>query len=168
VRGAALFASKGCASCHTGGRAAGGPDLLTTPLPATLGRLAERMWNHGPRMREAMKRRGMKPVELTPQEMADVITYLLARRFLDEAGDAERGRRLFIAKGCDSCHGNTGGKTPLPRPLTSLDVAQAVWTKGRIMSERMTERGLPWPEFSERDLTDIMAFVNGGRAEKPR
>ena len=87
LRGRKLFGEKKCNSCHPGS----GPDLTATDLPTSVGALASRMWNHSPSMMRVMREEDVARQPISPQELADIVAYVLALGNVDHAG--EHGRR---------------------------------------------------------------------------
>ena len=170
ARGKELFEARGCASCHNLGTSGGvGPDLQRTELPETLSGIASRMWNHAPKMLEEARRRGGHEMteDLTPQDMADIITYVLARRYFLSQGDPKAGWKVFFAKQCVTCHGiaewggNIGPKLDaLKGNASPVLMAHVMWRYGPEMLTQMTERGIPWPNFEGSQMADLIAFLN--------
>ncbi len=106
TRGQKLFLEKGCRSCHSdGGRQAGsGPDLAVADLPSSVGALASRMWNHSPTMNRLMGEQDVARQPVSPQELADILAFILALGNQDRGGLSARGERVFARKGCVQCH----------------------------------------------------------------
>ncbi|MFQ5494175.1 MAG: c-type cytochrome [Phycisphaerae bacterium] len=162
TNGRRLFAEKGCHQCHPGT----GPDLSTVELPRSIGALASRMWNHSPDMAKVMQARDVKREPIAPQELADILAYVLALGNRDRAGDRARGERVFAQKGCSQCHDRrevAGAVGPivaqLRRDAAPVDMATALWNHGETMLERMTEAGITWPVFDNQEMVDLLAFL---------
>ncbi len=163
VRGRTLFQEKKCHQCHPGT----GPDLAAAGLPASVGALASRMWNHSPLMMQMMIAQDVSRPPLTAQELADIVAYVLALGSVDRAGDPARGEKLFDQKGCAQCHQqNSKGSAPrlsksgLGSEIGPVYMATAMWNHGETMLERMTEAGLAWPVFHDQEMIDLLAFLN--------
>ena len=170
-RGQRLFQERGCGSCHTLGENGGiGPDLQAIHLPDTLSGIASQMWNHAPEMLQEVRKRGddrNAVKDLEPQEMADVITFVLARRYFFADGDAKEGSKIFFSKQCVACHGinEWGGHVgprldPIAGNASAILMAHAMWRYGPEMLTQMAERGIPWPHFEGSEMNDLMAFLN--------
>lgn len=169
-RGRELFESRGCAGCHRlGERSEVGPDLARSDLPDTLSGIAAQMWNHAPKMLETAHRRGeqQKPEALEAQDMVDIITYLIARRYFMAEGDPKAGWKVFFAKQCVTCHGfdEWGGKigpqlNPVRGNASPILMAHVMWTYGPKMMSEMAARGIPWPRFEGSEMADLIAFLN--------
>src|SRR5208283_5413045 len=72
--------------------------------------LAQQMWNHGAKMRDAFAQRKLAWGRLTSQELTDMLVYLQnlpetrGRTSSFDIPPAEDGGKLFQSKGCASCH----------------------------------------------------------------
>jgi cytochrome c2 len=168
ARGEKLFQGRGCASCHSMGTTSGGaPDLQRVELADTLSGIASRMWNHAPRMQQEMRNRDLKGIDLSAQDMADIITYLLTRRYFLSEGDPEAGRKVFLTKQCVTCHAirDWGGHLapnlgPIGGNASPVLMAHVMWRYGPSMLSQMAERGIRWPHFEGQEMTDLIAFLN--------
>lgn len=161
-RGEALFKEKNCHTCHPGS----GPDLGTADLPTSVGALASRMWNHSPSMLRVMAEQDIARKPLTAQELADIVAYILALGGVDRGGDAAHGKRVFARKGCVQCHDSDeiselGGPSikQLGADATPVNMAAAMWNHGKTMLERMTEAGVSWPVFDDREMVHLLAYL---------
>ena len=176
--GKVLFAQKHCIQCHTIGREGGttGPRLDALPRGTSPLRIAQDLWNHGPVMVPAIRRMGLDVPNFQGSEIIDLFAYLRshgqrrAAREFRSAGDPERGRRLFAAKGCTRCHGLFAGKggigpdlgrAELPGSVTQL--AGRMWNHWPAMSEGMRAIGMTPPTFHGDELGDVFAFLFASR-----
>lgn len=166
LRGRELFEQKQCKSCHQGP----GPDLSVAELPRSAGALASHMWNHSPTMMRVMREEKVARQPISPQELADIIAYLLALGNVDRGGDRGRGEDIFAQKGCIQCHDSdevseTGGPPIglLSGDATPVNMAGAMWNHGETMLERMTEAGLSWPVFHDNEMVDLLAYLESVR-----
>ncbi len=177
ARGEKLFQTRECSTCHTMGGSGGGsgggaggaaPDLLKAELPDSLSGIATRMWNHAPKMQQEIRKQNLNTVDLAPQEMADITTYLLTRRYFLSDGDQEAGRKVFFTKQCVMCHsiyGSGGGQIgpnlgPLEGNASPILMAHVMWRHGPAMLSQMADRGIRWPHLEGREMTDLIAFLN--------
>ena len=172
--GERLFAEKGCNHCHAiqgrgGARAA---DLGRAPrFPRTLTRVAGMMWNHSPEMWQAMEAEHIPRPDFSREEMADLVAYLYAVRYFDESGDLDAGKRSFSEKQCTQCHRFEGEGASKKGPdisrwrgrVSPLVMAYVMWRHGPGMYEKMREMGTPWPLFKDREMCDLIAFLNAER-----
>jgi cytochrome c2 len=165
--GARLFESKNCSQCHTIG--ADDPNkvnlLETTQQQRRLTSLAVEMWNHRPLMEVAARNRGLTIATFAKDEMADLLAYLFERGYFAVEGDSQRGERVFRDKRCASCHGQADSAAPnlqaMDTTFTATRFAAAVWRHGPAMLAQMQQRGDSWPALSDRDVADLLAFLNG-------
>jgi len=170
ARGTALFREKACHQCHPGI----GPDLADAELPVSVGALASRMWNHSPSMMQMMVEQNVSRLPLTPQELADIVAYVLALGNMDRGGTPARGEIVFAQKGCGQCH-QQEGKNTAPRlskrergtELRPVYMATAMWNHGETMLARMTEAGLSWPVFNDQEMVDLLAYLNASESSPP-
>jgi cytochrome c2 len=162
TEGRRLFIEKRCDGCHPGA----GPDLATADLPTSVGALASRMWNHSPAMTRVMRDQDVTRQEITPQELADVLAYVLALGQRDRGGDPDKGARIFSRKGCGQCHdadqmaeGTAPSLQQLGRRASPVNVATAMWNHGETMLDEMTEAGISWPVFVDDEMVDLLAYL---------
>ncbi len=172
--GKALFAEKHCIRCHAVGREGGmiGPRLDAIPRGTPPLRIAQALWNHGPAMTSAMRRMKLDPPRFRGNEFLDLVAFLrsqgqrAAPREFRSAGDPEKGRRLFTAKGCMRCHavfGQGGGVGPdlgiteLRGSVTQL--AGTMWNHWPAMSSAMEAMGMAPPVFADDELGDVFAYL---------
>lgn len=174
ARGEKLFTARDCRKCHTMGEPGGiGPDLLRSELGDSLSGIATRMWNHAPKMQAEIRRRDLNSIDLTAQEMADIITYLLTRRYFLGEGDAEAGRKVYFTKQCVMCHAinDWGGHIgpdlgPIEGNASPILMAHVMWRFGPAMLSQMADRGIRWPQFEGKEMADLIAFLNEASLEK--
>jgi mono/diheme cytochrome c family protein len=172
--GEKLFQSKGCVTCHAVGGKGGnvGPALDTIKRANSPVIVAAAMWNHGPKMVEAMKAKGIMRPTLEGKELLDIIAYVqsVAKDTGETAqvvpGTPERGRKLFAEKKCAECHavGSMGAKVgpDLGKPGhqgSLTEFAARMWTHEPAMAARMKQRGLAMPTLNGQEMADILAYL---------
>ena len=124
------------------------------------------MWNHFPQMLARTDKEKIGQATFAEQEMADLISYLYAVRYLDPVGRVDLGKEIFNKKHCANCHGETGHGGKIGPNLTrrgeymSSDIAYTVWTHGPQMYQKMRDKNIPWPTLDESELIDLIAFLN--------
>lgn len=160
--GDALFRAKGCVQCHEANELAArseGKGQSSQPLPE----LVTAMWNHAPRMWEAMSAKKMQYPELSYEEAGQLVAFLYISRSMDTPGDRERGARLFEIRQCGRCHGAVPGYAPSVAQLASTDDlvtwTQTLWNHASAMQTRMKTVGITWPRFEGNDLRDLFAYI---------
>ncbi len=159
-RGKQAFTARHCVECHgiTSAIPGGGPavakwDSLADPLV-----LAQQMWNHGPKMREAFAQKHLAWAPITGQELTDILVYLqnlpetrdLARHF--EFPPADSGEKLFQSKGCVGCHiGSNALETKL-KNQTLTDIAAAMWHHQPQMKQ-------PPVTLSPEEMKQLLGYI---------
>jgi mono/diheme cytochrome c family protein len=155
--GLALFEAKGCAACHSGKAA------LTSRIKGrTLTDIAVAMWNHEPRMPTA-------PPPMSLPEMREIVSYLWAEQFFEDAGNPAAGARVFASKGCAACHNDpspnnaTGAPklTGAGRTYSAATIVSVLWHHGPQMLDQMKTRGIAWPRFDGPQMANLIAYLNG-------
>lgn len=174
--GRALFVEKGCRQCHAvggaGGRIAPPLDRYSRyPSPVYI---STAMWNAGVRMAESMKRLGVPRPIFKPGDVRDILAYIhgAADRQVDAGrvylppGNPRHGARLFRERHCIDCHairgtGWSAGPNLSRRQLhgSLSTIAGFQWNHGPAMWEMMQGRGLPVPEFTAPEMSDIVAYL---------
>jgi mono/diheme cytochrome c family protein len=176
-RGWQVFREKSCVACHSVKDEAGrvGPELGPgRELPPTVLQLSGSIWNHSPAMWAQMRHLRIKRATFREPEMADLLAFLYSFRYAEPGGSSNLGEVLFTGRGCDRCHGRRAMGTPEAPALrgsgknfTSVTMAAALWRHGPAMYRRTQDLGLPWPLLSEKDVGDLITFLNtspeGGR-----
>jgi len=160
-RGKQVFLSKHCADCHgiaTPNPSSGAPPVAKWESLADPVVLAQQMWNHGGKMREAMAQRKIAWTPITAQELTDLLVYLqnlpetrhLAQNFLFPP--SESGEQLFQSKGCNGCHTGKMALETLLKNSTITQIAVEMWNHEPRMKQ-------PSPQFSQEEMRQILAYV---------
>lgn len=173
--GRRLFRDKRCIVCHQRDGVGGviGPNLDALGERGTPIYVVSEMWNHGPQMAEAMRARKIARPTFTGAELRDLLAYLSTRtaeradeRLYILPGVADRGRQLFLDKGCLECHSVRGiggkiGPDLADRAVSAsiLDFAAAMWNKAPAMAAAMKARAIPLPQLQPGEAADILAFL---------
>jgi len=161
--GEKIFTQKGCIQCHAPG---GKMDLgRRKDFPRTLAQLAGTMWNHSNKMGKEMEAKGIIYPSFSSQEMADLIAYLFSSRYFDEPGSPAQGKTVFAVKQCILCHAK-GAKGPtlsnLKGQISPIFMAQVMWNHGPAMLETMSKAKVPWQKINEKEMVDLMEYLNQG------
>jgi len=160
ARGKQIFAGKHCADCHgiTQSKAAGAPPVTSWEGIGHPLVLAQQMWNHAAKMREALAQKKIPWQQLTTQDLSDLLVYLRNLPETKRMGasfdlePAPGGREVFEAKGCVKCH---IGKLALENRLhsqTLTDIAVDMWNHAPKMVQ-------PPPELSQDDMRRLVSYL---------
>jgi mono/diheme cytochrome c family protein len=166
ARGQKVFQNLRCVTCHSvkgvGGKV--GPALGAQPgqtyTPATM---VSGMWSHVTKMWEAMDKAGIPRPQISLQQAADLYAYLGGGAAADKPGDAKRGRTVFEAKLCASCHDNAYFAPTLETlagKASAFSMVQSLWEHGGGMLSRMVSRNVSWQTLTPQELGDIIAYLN--------
>jgi len=167
-RGKEVFRTQNCVVCHSingeGGRSApdfGGVERGFSPYV-----MAGLLWNHAPVMWAAMERKGVAKPELSEQQAADLFVYFFAARYFERPGDINRGKRVFLVKRCVECHGLGSALREGIQPVAAwksladpIALAQQMWNHSREMIPALDRTGIPYPQFSARELSDLVVYL---------
>lgn len=176
ARGEKVFAAKGCGRCHAirgvGGRI--GPDFDTKPLHQSVTEIAGRMWNHEPGMWAKMQTLGLPLPQFSDQELSDLIAYLFFLQYLDPPGNVEKGKTVYLEKGCVLCHYAPPGTEKLLAPdlarsaavASPFELSSAMWNHAPVMEAQIRERGLAWPRFQGNEVRDLIEYLRSASASR--
>ncbi len=160
ARGKQAFTAKHCAECHgiTTSNASGAPPVAKWESLADPVVLAQQMWNHGARMREAFAQKKLEWQALTAQELTDILVYLqnlpetrnLAQNFQFPPSDS--GAELFQSKGCAGCHTGPLALENRLRNQTLTQIVVDMWNHQPRMKN-------PPPTLSQEEMRQILAYI---------
>lgn len=160
-QGRELFVTKGCKTCHESDTA-----LAGRIKGRTLTEIAAEMWNHGPRMASL----DAPPVVFAQGEMRELLSYIWAQQFFEDARDPARGQKVFVSKGCAGCHENPSSGAPA---LTSIAgrfsgpaMVSALWRHGPAMLAKMKATNGKWPRLTADDMSAVIAYLNLSKNKK--
>lgn len=173
LEGRVVFEQKHCSACHSIGGAGGtiGPDLADEGFEGSFLDLASSLWNHIPDMVVEQRANNLDWPTFTESEITHLISYLYYLRYLGTPGDADKGKQLFRAKGCRTCHsvgsegeGDAGPKLDkLARYASPIYMIQSIWNHGPEMEEEMRDFGIARPRFDGQDISDLAAYIRSIR-----
>lgn len=176
LAGSRIFGARGCVKCHAVRGMGGdiGPDLGRSHGSRSFYEFAAQMWDHLPAMSRRMRELSIERPHLDPWELGDLVAFLFWLDYFDRPGDPETGERLFASKQCIVCHqvGEVGGVVGpsldfLRQFGTPIEMAAALWNHGPAMTELMREQGVRRPTFSEKELSDLFAYLKSLSATPP-
>ena len=161
--GERLFRQKGCVQCHVPNSKL---DLSKRKdFPPTVVQLAGEMWNHSREMWKQTAEKGVKPLSLSSQEMADIIAYLFSARYVDEPGSPGHGRAVFFQKQCNLCHSKENKALDLSRlkgKVNAVSLTTALWNHGSRMLEQLRKAKMTWYPITGGKLNNLIAYLNQG------
>ena len=137
-----------CASCHNGANS-----LQSKLKTQSWMEIGAAMWNHAP----LMKKGAATPGPAAPGEMRLILAYVWDLQHRDGEAVVDRGKALFADKKCAECHQGS------PRPgqkFTPYSMIALGWGPGRVMHQKMGDKGIKWPYLSTRNMADLTAYLN--------
>ena len=159
-RGKQEFTAKHCSECHGAATSSfpGAPPVAKWESLADPVILADQMWNHGGRMRQAFSQKKLAWSQLTGQELSDILLYLrnlpetkqVARDF--RFSSASGGEELFKSKGCAGCHTGGNALENKLRGQTFTEIAADMWNHQPSMKN-------PPPELSPDEMRQILSYI---------
>jgi len=166
-RGQVLFAAKSCVSCHKYGiKAAPAPNFAATGKVASVSALIASLWNHYPKMSEAISTSGVRYSKIEREEMADLLAYIYWLKASGLAGNPAAGRNLYESKLCSSCHSPSGPKASSAPSLMRSEATDsayallaAIWNHGPRMESLLRERNIPWPSLTGEEMRNLVAYL---------
>lgn len=167
-KGRRVFEAKQCAQCHVaGGRAGGGPPLEVIRRPQGAWELTGRFWNHVPAMFTALAASGVPWPQLTPDDVAALMTYLAATPEADPKPEPGRGLSVLVQKGCLKCHALRGEGAriapDLAAPRGAFDSPAAwatrIWSHTPVMASAAMQRGVLYPRFSGHEMAQLVGYL---------
>jgi len=159
-RGKQTLMAKQCLECHgiTQSNAAGAPPVSQWESLADPIVLAQQMWNHGARMRQAYAERKMRWSPLTAQELTDMLVYLQNLPGVKRPAAVfslpkpETGAAVFQAKGCAECHQGSLALEERLRNVSLTSVAVAMWNHQASMRQSP-------PNLSAEEIRQILGYI---------
>jgi len=168
--GRKIFAKKKCVLCHSilGSGGTLGPDLAKVGKKKNFYELAGLFLGHSPKMIETMEERGLEWPTFSGKEMANLFAYLYFINYFDEPGEFEKGKEIFLKKGCIKCHsvGGVGGKVAssldkFSKNMSPVFLAEEMWNTASRMVSEMKKMNIPIPSLEGNDLAHILAYIRG-------
>jgi len=174
-KGELLFAEKQCGKCHAVGGRGGhvGPALDAYKRFASPLFLAGAMWRHGAAMARKMGESNVPRPGFGGRDLAHILAYIQnvsteysAEKIYMVPGNPVRGEKVFTGKGCVRCHAVRGtgghigpdlGRMELHHSVT--EIAGLMWNHQPAMWAKMQALGIPLPEFSDQEISDLIAYL---------
>jgi cytochrome c2 len=154
---------RGCARCHglNSPIESGAPPVSQWRSVNAPVALAEAMWNHLPRMREAARRRQMSLPELSAQDLVDLLVYVRnlpgvsqsPGGFQTTAG--ANGESIFQSKGCAGCHQAGSALAARIKGHTLTEIAAAMWNH----APKMSAAGAQPVHFEPGEMRELLSYL---------
>jgi cytochrome c2 len=180
--GRKLFHAKQCSRCHAvqsqGGNVA---SELSSVRYADKLAWSGAMLTHAAEMESRMAKLTIAWPQFKAGELNDLATYLqqasagAGKTTAAGTGDPEDGWQVFQRNSCLACHSvkeNEGGLSPSFGPSTKLsaspvDVVALMWNRFPAMRQGIEQRRLSRFVFENRELADLIAFLQSLRYFEP-
>ena len=160
ARGKQVMIDRHCVECHglQQSNGAEAPPVSQWESLADPVVLAQQMWNHGARMRQAYAERKLRWSPLTSQELTDMLVYLQnlpghrqqATTFSFPL--SESGAALFQSKGCADCHQGKLALEERLRNLSMTSIAVAMWNHQASMKQQP-------PNLSPEEMRQLLGYI---------
>lgn len=164
AQGEKLFTELQCAACHSVRGVGGNSAPALGGQGYTPNTMAGALWSHVSAMWPAMDKAGIKRSPMDERQAADIFTYVAGTPGSDRPGDSARGRQVFEAKLCASCHdeGQYGSVdlTAKAGSVTPFSMVSSVWLHGDGMLSRMVSKNTQWQAVTADEMGDIVAYLN--------
>ena len=107
--------------------------------------------------------------ELSPGQLTRMMSLMHDVGVVLPPMDAERGRHLFVEKGCIACHSVNGvggdlgpalNAGDMPRPMNSFEFVARMWRGARAMTELQEDLFGEVISLDGQDLADLVVFAH--------
>lgn len=161
LKGEKLFKSKKCFYCHEQSHI--GPDLTKYNFNKSVTEIAGMMWNHSSSMQSEMTKNKIVYPVFKNDEMANLISYLYFRNQAQVKGSAEEGKKLFLQKGCISCHskGNSYNAPAVSSigPFHNSDsFFSDLWNHLPLMEKGLYAKGQSLPKLLPSEIKSLYLY----------
>jgi len=98
--------------------------------------------------------------------MPDLVAFLFSSRYFFEPGNIQRGKQVYEAKNCATCHESRRRELGAPdlsksvEAFSPITLTAAAWSHGNSMLKSMQQQRIPWPQFKEREMADLISYLN--------
>ena len=164
--GQQLINTKGCTQCHDNNNVGIAPSFKDINFDFTVVEFAGRLWNHGPKMWDAMEQNNIEVPEFEKQELSDIITYIYRSKLKDDPGNKRNGYKLLVDKDCMKCHSvNGAGGQVAKKDFAQFDglnspisLIAKMWNHAPNIHKKMDELNIDWPKLNSRDMADLYSY----------
>jgi hypothetical protein len=107
--------------------------------------------------------------EVSPEDMHRTMDLMTDLGLVLPPMNSERGREIFLEKGCIVCHsvngigGNIGpslNASDMPEPMNAFEFAARMWRGAPVMAEMQEDLLGDMIDLTGQDLADIVAFTH--------
>ena len=162
--GERLFTQLNCITCHSVKGIGGKTAPALGAVAYTPNAMAAAMWSHVTVMWKAMDQAGIQHPRLSEQQATDLYAYIAGGPYPDQAGDAAKGRQVYEAKLCNTCHEPGYASAPdlatLAGRASAFSMVASLWQHGAGMLSGMTAKNIEWQQLSTSEMTDLIAYLN--------
>jgi mono/diheme cytochrome c family protein len=172
-RGEQLVRDRGCITCHKldGEGGNGAPDLgRRASRNYTPAGLAVVMWNHAPSAWAQAAATSKGTIAISAGQAADLFAYFSSRRYFEPPGDARRGKQVFSAKQCSSCHGIRERLSADAPPVVAwhssrdpIGFAQDMWNLQAAMERAFERKGVHHAPLTAAEVNDLLVYLDNLR-----
>ncbi|HSP05833.1 MAG TPA: c-type cytochrome, partial [Acidobacteriota bacterium] len=132
---------------------------------SSLSLLVAGLWNHYPKMAQAMSAKGIQGKQITTTDMEDLMAYIYWARASGFSGNPLAGREVYQTKQCGACHEHDSKGLPAGPPLAGSEATRspytmlaAIWNHGPVMQKLLEKRNIAWPALTGEEMRDLIAF----------
>lgn len=113
--------------------------------------------------------------EISPEDMDRTMDLMMDLGLVLPPMDSERGKEIFLDKGCVVCHSvnGVGGEigpslnaADMPEPMNAFEFAARMWRGAPVMAEMQEDLLGAMIDLSGQDLADIVAFAHDEAEQK--
>jgi cytochrome c2 len=174
ARGSVALVQMPCMVCHDlRQRGKIGPALVVSTRAASPVGLVTDLWNHYPRMNEALHLRGLSWFAWSGDQITDLSRYLASLEPpgspapLLAPGDPQEGSALFARLGCAHCHGPASASEW--SALLRRTNAQSAAENGAALLRHLPAIGRAGAArpLTEREMADLLAYLSLAGANMP-
>ncbi|MDP7639495.1 MAG: c-type cytochrome [Candidatus Hydrogenedentes bacterium] len=175
-KGESLFRRNRCAECHTVGEehVENGIPLDRFQSYRSPAFIASAFWNDGKAMGEALQEKNIPRPVFEGNDLADLLAFIRRAANPEERaadvylppGNPRNGEKLLSKKACLRCHSEDregSGRAPAlgsePSAGTPAQIGAAMWNHEPGMWDAMDAEGIPFPELSPEEMSDLTAYL---------
>ena len=172
-RGADALVEMRCLGCHDlGHRGKIGPALVVSGRSSAPVGLVTDIWNHYPRMSEALRTKGIAWFAWDGDAVTDLSRYLAslaptgAPAPLQSPGDPGQGERIFTQLGCGGCHSPARGAAAWAAFVRTSNRCSAAENGAALLRHAPRLAGgtagasRPLRPVSEKEMADLLAYLS--------